>query len=71
MLELDLIRLKGVYKRKKEESGEKLKGTYHRLLPCPKSFADTSPVLAATSGIFYHRLVHRGPERRLSATKMS
>ena len=35
MLELDLIRLKGVYKRKKEESGEKLKGTYHRVIHMP------------------------------------
>lgn len=35
MLELDLIRLKGMYKRKKEESGEKLKGTYHRVIHMP------------------------------------
>ena len=71
MLELDLIRLKGMYKRKKETLGKSLKGLTIGSFTCPKSFADTSPVLAATSGIFYHRLVHRGPERRLSATKMS
>ena len=65
-------KIKGsVEKGRKKNLGKSLKGLTIESFTFPKGFADTSSVLAATSGIFYHHLVHRGPEKRLSATKMS